>query len=137
MQLTDSRFDPSFHVAKKIVTAILCLADVLEKGTGTFDSFGWLPNHTEEKTRHTLNKVLEVLKAQGVKEFATTGYCLRFFFCGVDNNEAWPIDTFDLAFENLIKVGVVAYPSLINVPQDLEVICHEGLTRNTWKPLFS
>ena len=62
-------------------------ADALEKGT--FDFFGWLPNHTEEKTRPTLNKVLKAPKAQGVKEFAATGYCFGgtfffVFFCGVD-----------------------------------------------------
>ena len=29
--------------------------------------------------------------------------------------------TFDLAFENVIKVAVVSHPSLLKVPEDLEV----------------
>jgi hypothetical protein len=32
--------------------------------------------------------------------------------------------TFDLAFENIIKVAVVSHPSLLKVPDDLEVRCN-------------
>ena len=39
------------------------------------DIYGWLPNHTEEQTRPTLDKVLEALKSAGVTELAATGYC--------------------------------------------------------------
>jgi hypothetical protein len=37
-----------------------------------------------------------------------------------DSNESGRY-TFDLAFENIIKVAVVSHPSLLNVPEDLEV----------------
>jgi hypothetical protein len=39
--------------------------------------------------------------------------------------------TFDLAFENIIQVGVVAHPSLINVPQDFEVRIAFSFTPST------
>jgi len=35
----------------------------------------WFPNHTQEKTRPTLDKVIDALKAQDIKTFGATGYC--------------------------------------------------------------
>jgi len=82
-------------------------ADALSPGK-TFNLGDWLPNHTPEKTRPTLDKVVEALKSVGVTEFAATGYCFGGRY------------TFDLAFENIIKVAVVSHPSLLKVPEDLE-----------------
>jgi len=51
-------------------------ADALIPGsTSTFKLADWLPNHTQEKTRPTLNKVVEALKSAGVTDLAATGYC--------------------------------------------------------------
>jgi len=77
--------------------------------TLTVDLGKWLvPNHTQDKTRPTVDKVVEALKSEGVTEFAATGYCFGARY------------VFDLAFDHVIKVGVVAHPSLLNVPEDLE-----------------
>ena len=51
-------------------------ADALSPGTTTSFNFAdWLPNHTQEKTRPTVDKVVEALKSEGVTDFAATGYC--------------------------------------------------------------
>ncbi|KAF8815636.1 dienelactone hydrolase endo-1,3,1,4-beta-D-glucanase [Phlegmacium glaucopus] len=82
-------------------------ADALSPGS-TFNIGEWFPNHTQEKTRPTLDKVIEALKAAGVTSFAATGYCFGGRY------------VFDLAFENIIKVAAVSHPSLLKVPEDLE-----------------
>jgi len=82
-------------------------ADALQPGKN-FDINAWFVNHTTEKTRPTLDKVLEALKAEGVTSLAATGYCFGGRY------------VFDLAFENIIKVSVVSHPSLLKVPEDLE-----------------
>jgi dienelactone hydrolase len=81
-------------------------ADALNKGN--FDLPSWLAKHGPEKTRPPLDKVVEALKLQGVLDFAATGYCFGGRY------------TFDLAFDNIIKVSVVSHPSLLKVPEDLE-----------------
>lgn len=81
-------------------------ADALSKGEFNFGA--WLPNHTAEKTRPPLDKVVEALRIQGISEFAATGYCFGGRY------------TFDLAFDNVIKVAVVSHPSFLQVPADLE-----------------
>ncbi|KAJ7572089.1 dienelactone hydrolase endo-1,3,1,4-beta-D-glucanase [Mycena floridula] len=81
--------------------------DAMSPGS-TFDISKWFPNHTQEKTRPTLDKVIDGLKATGVTAFGATGYCFGGRY------------VFDLAFENVIKAGVVAHPSLLQVPADLE-----------------
>ena len=75
--------------------------------------------------------MVEALKVQGVKEFAATGYCFggTYFISTDDEQCRIPIDdspwlgryTFDLAFDNIIKVAAVSHPSLLSVPKDLEV----------------
>jgi dienelactone hydrolase len=82
-------------------------ADALGPGS-TFNIGTWFPNHGQDKTRPSLDKVLEALKEEGVTEFAATGYCFGGRY------------VFDLAFDNVIKVGVVSHPSLLKVPEDLE-----------------
>ena len=85
-------------------------------------------------TRPTLNKVLEALKAEGVTTFAATGYCFggKFWFLfsltkksKVDDVELILYDpgryVFDLAFDNILSVAAVSHPSLLKVPEDLEV----------------
>jgi dienelactone hydrolase len=82
-------------------------ADALNPGSN-FSIADWFPNHTQEKTRPTLDKVVKALKEEGVTSFAATGYCFGGRY------------TFDLAFDNIIQVGVVSHPSLLKVPEDLE-----------------
>ncbi|KAH7908202.1 dienelactone hydrolase [Hygrophoropsis aurantiaca] len=76
--------------------------------SGNFDIMAWFPNHTQEKTRPTLDKLIAALKEQGVTAFGATGYCFGGRY------------VFDLAFDNVISVSVVAHPSLLKVPGDLE-----------------
>ncbi|EGN92089.1 hypothetical protein SERLA73DRAFT_147743 [Serpula lacrymans var. lacrymans S7.3] len=72
-------------------------------------NFGtWLTNHTAEQTRPLLDSVIAALKEQGVTRFGATGYCFGGRY------------VFDLAFENIIHVSVVAHPSLLKSPDDLE-----------------
>ncbi|KJA16438.1 hypothetical protein HYPSUDRAFT_47350, partial [Hypholoma sublateritium FD-334 SS-4] len=73
--------------------------DALNPGQ-TFDIMKWFPTHNQEFTRPPLDKVIAALKAEGV---TSSG---RYVF--------------DLAFENVIKVGVVSHPSLLKTPDDLE-----------------
>ncbi|KAK7047551.1 hypothetical protein VNI00_006319 [Paramarasmius palmivorus] len=80
----------------------------------TFDIMKWFPNHTQEKTRPTLDKVINALKEQGIKEFGATGYCFGGRY------------VFDLGFENVIKVGATSHPSLLQVPADLEKYVKES-----------
>ncbi|PPR07249.1 hypothetical protein CVT26_012507 [Gymnopilus dilepis] len=81
--------------------------DGLDPGSG-FDIGKWLLNHGADQTRPPLDKVINALKVQGVTGFGATGYCFGGRY------------VFDLAFENVINVGVVAHPSLLQVPADLE-----------------
>ncbi|ESK84748.1 dienelactone hydrolase endo- -beta-d-glucanase [Moniliophthora roreri MCA 2997] len=73
-----------------------------------FDPMKWFVNHGADKTRPTLDKVIEALKAEGITAFGATGYCFGGRY------------VFDLAFENIIKVGATSHPSLLQVPADLE-----------------
>jgi len=82
-------------------------ADALKPGSNV-DIMKWLENHGAEQTRPTLDKVIDALKEQGITAFGATGYCFGGRY------------VFDLAFENIIKVGVVSHPSLLKVPEDLE-----------------
>jgi len=76
--------------------------------SGTFDLMAWLARHGADKTRPVLDKVIAALKEQGVIKFGATGYCFGGRY------------TFDLAFDNIIQCAVVAHPSLLKVPEDLE-----------------
>ncbi|KAJ3568990.1 hypothetical protein NP233_g5351 [Leucocoprinus birnbaumii] len=67
----------------------------------------WLAKHTQEKTRPILDKVINGLKDQGIKDFGAIGYCFGGRY------------VFDLAFENIIKASVVCHPSLLEIPADL------------------
>jgi len=82
-------------------------ADALNPGS-TFDIGKWFPTHTQAETRPILDKVIAALKAEGVTVFGATGYCFGGRY------------VFDLAFDNIINAGVVAHPSLLQVPADLD-----------------
>ncbi|TFK71962.1 dienelactone hydrolase endo-1,3,1,4-beta-D-glucanase [Pluteus cervinus] len=74
----------------------------------SFDLMGWLGRHGEAETRPTLDKVLAVLKEQGITSIAAIGYCFGGRY------------VFDLAFENIISVAVATHPSLLQNPTDFE-----------------
>lgn len=83
-------------------------ADLLGPG-GNFDLNTWFTSHGRTQTRPPLDKVITALKEEGVTTLAAVGYCFGARY------------VFDLAFENVIKVAAVAHPSLLKVPQDIEV----------------
>ena len=74
-----------------------------------FDVATWFgsngPNVTEPRAR----KVLDALKSSGITKIGVLGYCYGARI------------GFDFAFEGLIDVVVVAHPSLLSVPEDIEV----------------
>ena len=61
-----------------------------------------------------MRKVLAALKAQGVTKVGVTGYCY-----GARTG-------FNLAFENAITALAVSHPSLLKIPDDLEVRPRRG-----------
>jgi len=81
--------------------------DALNPGS-EFDIMKWFPSHGPTQTRPPLDKVINALKEEGITVFGATGYCFGGRY------------VFDLAFDNVIKAGVVSHPSLLQVPADLE-----------------
>jgi len=81
--------------------------DALNPGS-TYDLMKWFPDHGADKTRPTIDKVIEGLKKEGVTSFGVLGYCFGARYC------------FDLAFDGVPKTVAVAHPSLLKVPEDLE-----------------
>ncbi|KAJ8585186.1 hypothetical protein M405DRAFT_844670 [Rhizopogon salebrosus TDB-379] len=76
--------------------------------SGNFNISAWFANHGQDKTRPPLDSVIAALKEQGVTRFGATGYCFGGRY------------TFDLAFEGIIQCSVVAHPSGLKIPEDLE-----------------
>ncbi|KAG6917347.1 hypothetical protein DXG01_002918 [Tephrocybe rancida] len=72
----------------------------------TFNMTAWFLNHGEAQTMPVLLATIEGLKKEGFKEFASTGYC----FGGLYSTR--------LTQQNLVKVGTMAHPSLLTVPDD-------------------
>ncbi|TFK52010.1 alpha/beta-hydrolase [Heliocybe sulcata] len=73
---------------------------------GKYDKEG--RGHTPEHTRPLLDKVIAALKEQGVTDFGVAGYCFGGRY------------GFDLAFDHVVKAVMVAHPSLLKNPEDLE-----------------
>ncbi|KAK1223383.1 hypothetical protein PQX77_013746 [Marasmius sp. AFHP31] len=73
-----------------------------------FDRVAWFKTHSLDEQREIIKKVVDALKADGIEVFGAAGYCWGGRF------------TFDLAFDNTIKAAVVAHPSFLKVPEDLE-----------------
>lgn len=87
--------------------------DAIEKdalNSGTFDLMKWLSTHSQKETRPPLDGLIAGLKAQGVTSFAATGYCFGARY------------VVDLLLDSVIKVAIVAHPSLLKIPEDLEAI---------------
>jgi len=78
-----------------------------ELGKATFDREAWRARHPSETWQNIVDKVVAVLKEQGVTRIGTTGYCFG----------AMP--AFYLAIKNESHVTVIAHPSP-SVTGDLE-----------------
>lgn len=74
-----------------------------------------MAKHGPAQTRPTLDKVVVALKERGITTFGATGYCFGARY------------VFDLAFDGIIKSAVVAHPSRLEVPEDLEKFKATGL----------
>jgi dienelactone hydrolase len=74
-----------------------------------FDGYAWFENHGTTVTRPPLDKVIVALKEQGVTTFGASGYCFGARYA------------MDLALENITKAIVMSHPSLLQLPEDLEV----------------
>ncbi|KAI0795811.1 alpha/beta-hydrolase [Abortiporus biennis] len=82
-------------------------ADAMDPGS-TYDFFTWLKRHLPPSTKHDIvQKVIDGLKAEGVKRFATTGYC---FGARIG---------FDFALKGETHVTTVSHPTLI---ENLELL---------------
>ena len=75
----------------------------------TFDRAKWVAKHGPETWYGVLDAVVAALKAEGVTRIGTSGYCFG----------APP--AFYLALKNEVHVTVLAHPSHLDVPGDLEV----------------
>ncbi|GAA5982980.1 hypothetical protein JCM11641_006905 [Rhodosporidiobolus odoratus] len=89
----------------------LPLGDPISKddlNNGKVDLGEWFGRHSKEITRPVIDGVVKALRAQGVKEFAAIGYCWGARY------------VVDLVFDDIAKVGIVAHPSLLEIPKDVE-----------------
>ncbi|KAJ9127654.1 hypothetical protein QFC24_001064 [Naganishia onofrii] len=77
---------------------------------GKFDLMGWLAKHGEEAVHSVLDPVMDGLKEEGVTKFAAVGYCFGGKY------------TVRLAIQKRISIGMIAHPSLLQVPEDLEAL---------------
>lgn len=83
--------------------------DALDPGSN-WDFMAWLGKHGGETVLPVLDKVVPALQTSGITKLAALGFCYG----------ARP--AFDLAFVNTVSVVVVSHPSLLKVPDDIEVL---------------
>ncbi|BGP58399.1 hypothetical protein JCM8202_001902 [Rhodotorula sphaerocarpa] len=81
-----------------------------EMNSGKVDLMAWLGKHNKDVTRPAIDKVVSHLKAQGVQKFSAIGYCFGGRYVT------------DLVLDSVASVGVVAHPSLLEVPKDIEAL---------------
>ena len=75
----------------------------------SFDKAGWHARHDESSWTPAVDAVVKALKEEGVMRIGTTGYCFG----------APP--AFYLACANESHVTVLAHPSRLKAPDDLQV----------------
>jgi len=84
-------------------------AEVLSRdASNPFDFSSWFVGHGDAQTLPIIEKVIEALKQDGITSIGATGYCFGGRY------------TFLLGIAGTTKVSVVAHPSLLKIPQDLE-----------------
>ncbi|KIM77956.1 hypothetical protein PILCRDRAFT_76110, partial [Piloderma croceum F 1598] len=98
---------PDYFFGDSVPPHVMSGAVSARLGPG-FNVQEWLGRQDFVKIREALDKIITVLKAEGVTRFGATGYCFGGRL------------VFDLAFENIINVSVVAHPSRLTVPDDLD-----------------
>ncbi|KAJ7123781.1 chlorocatechol-degradation protein [Mycena crocata] len=74
-----------------------------------FDRAKWSEVHGPAQTRPRIDSVIGELQKEGIVAFAGVGYCFgaRYY-------------VFDLAYDGVLEVSVVAHPSRLVIPDDLE-----------------
>jgi len=77
-------------------------------GENKFNLDEWKAKHDQAHTRPLLDKAIKGLQGRGITTFGATGYCFGGRY------------VFDLAFDHVTKASVVAHPSLLEKPADLE-----------------
>jgi len=82
-------------------------ADAMNPGS-TWSLGDWFGKHGPDASRPPVDKVIEGLKKEGVTTFGVLGYCFGARYA------------FDLAFDGVPKAVMVAHPSLLKIPEDLE-----------------
>ncbi|OSX64120.1 hypothetical protein POSPLADRAFT_1138035 [Postia placenta MAD-698-R-SB12] len=95
----------------KVVVPDILAADPIsdaDLNSGKIDFAAWFSKHPDESWKNPVDAVVAALKEQGVTRFGTTGYCFG----------APP--AFYLALKNESHATVVAHPSRLKVPEDLE-----------------
>lgn len=78
----------------------------------TFDIGRWFARNGIDYSEPRVRKVLAALRENGVTKIGVTGY-----YYGARTG-------FNLAFENAITALVVSHPSLLKIPDDIEVRTH-------------
>lgn len=77
--------------------------------SGTFDIMSWIGKHSPDRVVGIIRGVLAALKADGITKIGAIGFCYG----------ARP--AFDLAYNGEVDVVGVSHPSLLKIPDDLEV----------------
>ncbi|CAK5268766.1 unnamed protein product [Mycena citricolor] len=70
----------------------------------------WLLNHGEAQTTPPILAVMDALKKQGIERIAATGYCFGGLYIT------------RLVQNNSVIVGTMAHPSLLEVPNDFDLL---------------
>ncbi|KAJ7443820.1 chlorocatechol-degradation protein [Mycena latifolia] len=96
--------------------------NTLESGDPPFDLDKWFAVHDASQTRPPIDSVIAALKAEGVTDFAASGYCFGGRYA------------VDLALDGLLRVTALSHPSKLQVPADFEryaAMCRAPLLINS------
>lgn len=88
-----------------------------------FDFMAWLGRHPATRVDEIVDSVVAALKASGVTRIGTTAYCF---------GALWALR---LAREGSSQVTVLAHPSRVKVPEDLEV--RFVMLLRSWRAVYS
>ncbi|GJN94071.1 hypothetical protein Rhopal_007135-T1 [Rhodotorula paludigena] len=80
--------------------------DAFQKGE--FDLGAWFPHHGADVTRPPIDKVLRAMRDKGFTKVAAIGFCFGARY------------VVDLVLDNAVQAAMVAHPSLLEVPADIE-----------------
>ncbi|KAM0754303.1 chlorocatechol-degradation protein [Meredithblackwellia eburnea MCA 4105] len=86
-----------------------------------FDLWGWLGQHPASFCRPHVEKLVETLKGKGVKKMGAVGYCFG------------AREVVGMTIDGIFDVSVVAHPSLIRVPEDLQLLKAKSTSPFLWQ----